>query len=81
LNFGNADLAPFTWWDVRSTEEYESNAKQGVQFGTMVEVLRRGGVQFTDEEALRTWAAERFGLHGMPPITFKDPVSSGGFGK
>jgi hypothetical protein len=81
LNFGNADLAPFTWWDVRSTEEYESNAKQGVQFGTMVEVLRRGGVQFTDEEALRTWAAERFGLHGMPNLVFKDPVSSGGFGK
>jgi len=81
LNFGDANLAPFTEWDVTSREEYEGNAKQFQAFGTGVEVLRRGGVQFADEEEVRRWAAEKFGLSGMPRFTFKDPVAGGGMGK
>jgi hypothetical protein len=81
LNFGDANLAPFTWWDVTSREEYESNAKQFQAIGTAIEVLRRGGIQFTDEGEVRRWVEERFGLAGLPRFTFKDPVSGGGMGK
>lgn len=77
LNFGDANLAPWTWWDVVGRDEYEKNAKQGVQFGTMIEVLRRGGVQFRDVEEVRKWAALKFGLDGLPDFEFKEPVSGG----
>jgi phage gp29-like protein len=81
LNFGDANLAPWTWYDVVGADEYSNNAKQGVQFGTMIEVLRRGGVRFKDAQDVRRWAAERFGLEGMPDFDFVDPVAGGGLGK
>jgi phage gp29-like protein len=77
LNFGDADLAPITNWDVSARQDYVENAKMWQQFGTGVEVLRRGGVEFSDTEALRQYAAERFGLHGLPSFTITDPVSGG----
>jgi hypothetical protein len=80
LNFGDANLAPWTWWDVVGREEYQNNAKQFQQVGTAIEVLRRGGIQFDDEEEVRAWCKERFGLEGMPRFSFKDPVSSSGGG-
>lgn len=77
LNFGNADLAPWTWWDVVGRDEYEKNAMQFQKFGTAVEVLRRGGVKFTDVEQVRAWAALKFGLDGLPDFQIVDPVSGG----
>jgi hypothetical protein len=80
LNFGDANLAPWTWWDVVGRDEYERNAKQFVQFGTGVEVMRRGGIQFKNAEEVRRFAAERFGLSGLPDFDFVDPVGGGGGG-
>lgn len=74
LNYGDANLAPMTWFDVTPREAYESNAKQLVQFGTAVEVLRRGGVEFKDPAEVRRWAAERFGLTGLPDFKITAPV-------
>jgi hypothetical protein len=80
LNFGDPDLAPWTDWDVRAKDDYAHNAAQFSAVGTAIEVLRRGGVQFDDEEELRKWCGETFGLRDMPKIKFVEPVASGGAG-
>lgn len=77
FNFGDADLAPITEWDVTPREYLETNAKQFQAFGTAIEVLRRGGVEFVDVEALRKFADKSFGLQGLPDFRITDPVSSG----
>ena len=81
LNFGDANLAPWTWWDVTGRDEYEKNAKQFVQAMTGLEVGRRGGIKFKDPEQVRTFFAERFGLAGLPDFDIVEPVASGGLGK
>jgi hypothetical protein len=68
LNFGDADLAPWTYWDVTPREEYEANAKQFQAFATAVQALAQGGITFTDQNELRRFAAETFGLHNLPSI-------------
>ena len=80
LNFGDANLAPWTRWDVVGRGEYQDNAKQFKEFGTAIEVLRRGGVQFKDVEQVRSWAAERFGLDGLPDFDIVQPVGGGSAG-
>jgi hypothetical protein len=82
LNFGDPDLAPITDHDVTPREEYTHNAKQFQQFGTAVEVLRRGGVKFRDTEELRAFCRDKFGLDGLPDFEIVDPMpsSSGGGG-
>ena len=44
---------------------------------TGIEVGRRGGFEFNDDEEVRAWAAKKFGLDGMPGFKITDPVSSG----
>ena len=78
LNFGDANLAPWTWWDVKSAGEYSDNAKQFQAVGTAIEVLRRGGVQFKDAEKLRLWLSDKFGLKDLPEFDFQAPVAGGG---
>lgn len=80
FNFGDESLAPYTSWDVTPRDEFQHNADQFQKFGTAVEVLRRGGIQFTDTEAVRRFAAERFGLRDMPDFMITEPVASGGGG-
>lgn len=82
INFGDADLAPWTDWDVRAKDDYANNARQFQAFGTAVETLARGGLKFTDTNALIKFARETLGLEKLPDFTIGDPVSSsgGGFG-
>jgi hypothetical protein len=80
LNFGDANLAPWTWWDVVGRDEYKNNAEQFKAFGTAIEVLRRGGVQFKDVEEVRSWAALKFGLDGLPDFDIVQPVGGGSGG-
>ncbi len=77
LNFGDANLAPMTWFDVTPVERYESNAKQLVQFGSAISSLRQGGVEFKDPAEVRRWAAERFGLTGLPDFKITEPAGKG----
>lgn len=81
INFGDADLAPWTWRDVEPRADLEGNAKQFQQFGTAIEVLARGGLKFKDVEELRKFASEKFGLNGLPDFEIGDPVAGGGMGK
>jgi hypothetical protein len=83
LNFGDANLAPETWWDVKGQTEYADNAKQLQAVGTGIEMLSRGGIKFIDSTKVRRWIQENFGLPNFPDFTIGDPVASsgGGFGK
>lgn len=85
LNFGDANLAPWTWFDVKGADEYASNARQLQAVGTGIQTLRQGGVKFRDAEGLRAWIARTFGFEDFPAFDFEDPPkagsSGGGFGK
>jgi hypothetical protein len=76
-NFGDPRLAPKTQWDVTSREEYAANAAQFKEFGTAIEVLRRGGVEFNEPEQVRAFAAARFGLKDLPDFKIVPPVAGG----
>jgi hypothetical protein len=80
LNFGDANLAPWTWYDVTSREEYKSNAEQFQKFWTGVEVAARGGITF-DADELHTYAEQKLGMYGLPKFTVGKPVAGGGMGK
>jgi phage gp29-like protein len=77
FNFGDPRLAPWTKYDVVPRDEFISNAEMFNKFGTAVEVLRRGGVEFTSS-GLRKFAAKRFGLRGLPPFKIVPPVGKSG---
>lgn len=81
LNFGDADLAPWTFRDVEPRADLEGNAKQFLQFGTAIEMLARGGVKFKDVEELRKFAAKKFGLDSLPDFEIGAPVAGGGMSK
>ncbi len=76
LNFGDANLAPWTWYDVTSQEEYKNTAGRFYSFGQGVEVFRRAGGKFKDPEKLRLWAVERFGLTDMPEFELVEPIKA-----
>lgn len=77
LNFGDPDLAPYTCWDVEPRAHIEGNANMFQKFGTAIEVMRRGGVEFKDPEEVRQFAAKRFSLEGLPDFRITDPVAGG----
>lgn len=76
INFGDADLAPWTDYDVAPLSDYDAMTSLVSKFGTAVEVLRRGGVQFENPADLIEFA-KSMGLK-LPSIVFKDPVPGGG---
>ena len=80
FNFGDADLAPWTEWDVASRSQYEANAKQFSEIGKAIAMMSKGGIKFLDVEALQSWAAKRFGLDGMPRFDINDPPAGAGGG-
>lgn len=78
LNFGDADLAPWTDWEVQPLSDWDAMATLVSKFGTAVEVLRRGGIQFENPDDVVRFA-KSLGIQ-LPPVVFKDPVA-GGLGK
>jgi hypothetical protein len=80
LNFGDANLAPWTWWDVKGRGEYADNARQFQAVGTGFETLTRGGVKFRDPDKVRRWISETFGLSNFPEFEIVTPPAGGGGG-
>ena len=78
LNFGDANLAPFTCYDVVSRGEYAANADQWQKFSQGLTYFRQAGGEFDDPDEVRAWAANVFGLTGMPRFSIKDPVAPSG---
>ena len=76
FNYGDADLAPTTEWDVASRAMYSANADKFQKFGAAVEVARRGGIEFSDPGAVREWAARCFGLDDMPEFKLVAPPAA-----
>ena len=80
FNFGDADLAPSTYFDTTPREDYEANAKQFSEFGKAIQVLRQGGIEFKDAEQVRMFAQKKFNLDSLPDFAFVEPVGPGGAG-
>jgi len=76
LNYGDANLAPWTWQDVVGQEDYNDRSKRLYSFGQGIEVLRRGGIEFQDDAELREWGQDYFGLVGMPKFKITEPVKT-----
>lgn len=78
LNFGDADLAPWTEWDIASRDDYSANAERFAKFGTAFHILRMGGMAFNDVEELRKFAAKSFGLDNLPGFNIEPPITGAG---
>ena len=80
LNFGDADLAPWTFFAVTPPEEFSANADQFLKMSQGVLALRQGGIEFKDPDKFRKWADTTLGLPGLPEFEIKEPVAPGGIG-
>lgn len=79
LNFGDADLAPVTDWDVEPVEDKKEKAARFYSFGQSVQILRQAGVQFDDEDALRKMARD-IGVKLPKGIRLTEPDNGAGSG-
>lgn len=76
FNFGDAELAPWTWWNVKPQEDWDTLCGMLAKFGAAIEVLRRGGIEFENPEDVRK-LAKRVGL-SLPRLRIVAPTSGGG---
>jgi phage gp29-like protein len=77
FNFGDPELAPTTEWDVTPLDQIDAKVGRFQKFMTGVEVGRRGGWEFKEEEKMRQWASAAMGFEGLPEFKITQPVSSG----
>lgn len=77
LNFGDAELAPWTWHNVVGPDEYKANAEQWNKVGTGLNQFAQAGMRFTDEEKVRDWVEDCFGLKDFPAFTMTEPKVAG----
>lgn len=78
FNFGDPDLAPWTEWDVASRAQYKENALQFKELGNALMSMAKGGIQFKSSAEVRKFAAQRFGLDGLPDFDIAPPPTTGG---
>ena len=79
FNFGDPDLAPWTGWDVTPQEDKTQAASRFYSFGQSLQILRQGGVKFTSESKLKTFAKSQFGLD-LPDFEITEPDNGSGSG-
>ena len=77
LNFGDAELAPWTERDVQPTEDTNARATRFYSFGQSLQILRQGGIKFTDEAALTKFAKDSFDIV-LPKFEITEPDSGSG---
>lgn len=78
LNYGDADLAPTTGWDVVGTDEYEHNADQWNKAATGMNQFAQAGMRFSDPEEVRGWMSSTMGLKKFPKFELVEPKVAGG---
>lgn len=78
INFGDANLAPFTEWDVEPVEDREASTKVFGEFAQAVFSLRRAGYEISDPDEIKELAWSLAGL-SLKSLTLKkaDPLSGG----
>lgn len=81
FNFGDANLAPWTNWDVTPRDDYAGNAKQFQAFSTAVATCAQAGFKFKNAEELLQFAKDRLGLDGIPDFEINDPPQAAGAGE
>ncbi len=75
INFGDADLAPFTHWQVTPYEDNSQAAKTLLDFTSALKTMREAGYKVKDPAAL----ARTFDLHLQAgDIELADPILPGG---
>ena len=77
LNFGDADLAPWSGWDVSKVEDTNARATRFYSFGQSLQILRQGGIKFTDEAELTKFAKTSFDID-LPKFAITEPDSGSG---
>jgi hypothetical protein len=77
LNFGNADLAPWTWHNVVAREEFKENAEQWNKVGTGLNQFAQAGMRFKDPDKVRDWVEKCFGLEDFPEFEMTEPKVAG----
>ena len=78
-NFGDAKLAPKTYWDVTSRDEQSQRAQKLYSFGQSVQILRQGGVQFSSAEEMKDFALNQLGVE-LPELVLTEPDNGAGGG-
>jgi len=83
LNFGDADLAPWTDWDCQDRSHYDSNAKNYLAFGQALQIAAQGGVRFQkgQEALVRQFARSQFGIVLPDAIEVTEPQPKAGAGR
>lgn len=79
VNFGDADLAPITYWDVTSRDEQASRAQKLYSVGQSVQIFRQGGVQFKNPQQFREFTLNELGVK-LPEMEFVTPDNGAGSG-
>jgi phage gp29-like protein len=76
LNFGDADLAPTTYRDVKPREDLDANSKRFQAFATAIGSLTTAGYKFTSPEEVKVFAREQFGLN-LPSFVIGEVIQKG----
>ncbi len=78
VNFGDADLAPWTDWDCAAKSDYQINAANFYSFGQAIQILRQGGVAFPDASDLADFARKTFGIQLPNTTEITEPDAGAG---
>lgn len=72
INGADPTLAPHTWWNVQSQDDLNGRASRFYSFGQSLQILRQGGIKFTDEKELARFAKKSFDVD-LPDFEITDP--------
>ena len=78
LNFGDADLAPITRWDVPTPprEDYAGNADSFVKLASAVAQMAAAGFKFTNVEDFERFARSQLGVRLPTSFSIGDPPAA-----
>jgi phage gp29-like protein len=78
LNYGDAELAPYTDWDVTRRTDFKEKSATLYSFGQFLQIARQAGIEFTDEKALVTFASDVCGVKLPDSIRITEPDAGSG---
>jgi hypothetical protein len=75
FNFGDAELAGYTDWNVSRQDDYDKKAARFYSAGQSIQILRQGGIAFKkgEETKLRRWVSDQFDIKLPDTIEIGEP--------